>query len=319
MIKLSDFRLIIWWLSICNLSGLSQISFGQNEEKPIRVVTTLTDLSWAAQEILGPLGVAESLLQGKEDPHFVDARPDYIFKVTKADLVCFVGLDLEVGWLPKVLSKSGNAKVQPGGPGHCDLSKNVIALEKPTLPVDRSMGDVHAFGNPHYWLSPSVLAQSLSHFKKQLTLLYPKHAVEFEKRYQAVSLSLLQLEKRLKGKIEKAVKEGCSPKFYEYHKDFSYWAASYGLESLGSLEEKPGVPPNAGRLATVALQAKNSGAKVVLATIHAPRRDLAKFEEMSGLRVMVVPVSIQPNQPDFDSYLKIQENLVDKILGTLKP
>jgi zinc/manganese transport system substrate-binding protein len=128
--------------------------------KPLRVVTSTTDLAWAVRDIGGSRVVAESLLRGTEDPHFVDARPDYVAKVIRADIVCFVGLDLEVGWLPKVLAKSGRREIQSGGQGYCDASRRIEVLEKVNGGADRSQGDVHPGGNPHYWLSPVAMAQA---------------------------------------------------------------------------------------------------------------------------------------------------------------
>ena len=102
-----------------------------------------------------------SLLEGNEDPHYVDAMPNWISKVSNADVFCFVGMDLEIGWaLPKVLSKSGNAKVQSGGKGHCNAGASVKALEVPYGKIDRSMGDVHSGGNPHYHLGPTYYLQA---------------------------------------------------------------------------------------------------------------------------------------------------------------
>ena len=102
----------------------------------------------------------ESLLEGTEDPHYVDAMPHWIVKAAKADVFCMVGLELETGWVPKVLSRSGNAKIQSGAPGHCDASKKVKALEIPVGKIDRSMGDIHPGGNPHYNLGPSFFSQA---------------------------------------------------------------------------------------------------------------------------------------------------------------
>ena len=126
----------------------------------LRVVTTTTDLAWLTKQIGGDEVEVTSLLSGEEDPHYVDAVPRFIHLVANADIVCVVGMDLEIGWMPKVLSKSANAQVQPGGKGYCETGKGVEALDVITNDVDRSMGDVHPDGNPHFQLSPLHMAQA---------------------------------------------------------------------------------------------------------------------------------------------------------------
>ena len=116
----------------------------------IKVVATLPDVAEVVRAIGGTEVDVNTLLSGSEDPHYADARPDYILKVSRADVVCAIGLDLEIGWLPKVLDKSGNAKVQSGGTGFCELGHTVKPLEVPTGVIDRSLGDVHPHGNPHF-------------------------------------------------------------------------------------------------------------------------------------------------------------------------
>ena len=118
----------------------------------VNVITTTTDLQWLTKQIGGDKVKVESLLNGTEDPHYLDAMPHFISKVANADMFCLIGLDLEVGWAPKILSRSGNKKVQPGGKGYCETGKTIKALNIPTGRIDRSQGDIHPQGNPHYHL-----------------------------------------------------------------------------------------------------------------------------------------------------------------------
>lgn len=278
-----------------------------------KLVTTTTDLAWMAREIAGADAEVESLLRGTEDPHFVDARPDYIRKVASADAVCVVGLDLEVGWMPKVLAKSGRAAVQPGGKGYCDTGSRINVLEKPTGPLDRSMGHVHPSGNPHFWLSPVALAQASEEVADTLARIDPGKAEAYRRRQKAFATRMNELQAAVRARLEKAGITGSKARFLEYHREFSYFAQAFGLESVGSLEEKPGVSPSAGRLATVASQAKNEGVRIVLATTHGPRRLLARFEELSGVPVQAVPISIDARgEPkDYPALLaRIEEAIV---------
>ena len=143
----------------------------------LKVITTTPDLAWLSREIGGSKVKVESLLDGHENPHYVDAMPHFILKVAAADMFCLVGLDLEVGWVPKVLTKSGNPQVQPGGKGYCETGKTVKAVEIPQGKIDRSMGDIHPSGNPHFHLGPSSFLQGGKTILNTLIELDGKNAV----------------------------------------------------------------------------------------------------------------------------------------------
>lgn len=286
-------------------------------KEPLNVVVTIPDLGWAAEKIGGEHVKVRSLLDGTEDPHFLDAVPKFIRWVADADAVCFAGLDLEVGWLPKVLSKSGNRNVQPGGKGYCEVGKEIEALERPAGPVDRSMGDLHPFGNPHFWLSPKRLAQGSAKIAAVLADLRPELAETFLKNYEALQKELDTIWKENKGRLDQLIPDKSKPLFVQYHAEFTYFAVDYGLNLNGNIEEKPGVPPSAGRLAKAALDAKSRGVKFVLAATFDPRHLLKRFEELSGIPVLIVPAAIQIKGP-IATYPQLQKHLVDRIESVLK-
>src|SRR3989338_3811420 len=120
----------------------------------VNIVATIPDLAAIAKEIGGDLVNVESIVRGDQDPHYLEPKPSYAVKMNKADLLIEVGLELEVGWLPVLLTQSRNPKIQRGAPGYLDASRDIPVIEIPTGKVDRSMGDVHPLGNPHYWLDP---------------------------------------------------------------------------------------------------------------------------------------------------------------------
>jgi zinc/manganese transport system substrate-binding protein len=287
-------------------------------QEPLTVVVTVPDLGWAVQKIGGEHVRVRYLLDGTEDPHFLDAIPRFVSWVADADVVCFAGLDLEVGWLPKVLSRSGNAKVQPGGKGYCEVGRAVDILEVPTGPVDRSMGDLHPSGNPHFWLGPKRLAQGGERIAAVLADVRPELAGTFWKNYQSLREELDRVFKENKERLDRLVPDKRGPLFVEYHKEFVYFAADYGLILYGSIEEKPGVPPSAGRLARVALDAKSHGVRFVMASTFDPRNPLERFEELSGIPVLIVPAAMQMNG-GITSYPELQKHLVDRIESVLKP
>ncbi len=252
----------------------------------IKVVATLPDVAEVVRAIGGNEVETSSLLSGSEDPHYSDARPDYILKVRKADVVCAIGLDLEIGWLPKVMDKAGNAKVQPGGLGFCELGRTVKPLEVPSGVVDRSLGDVHPHGNPHFSTDPLKLAEAGTEVLKVLSAVAPDKISVFEKNYDTFKKQMTALHDATQKKIKKE-------KVMEYHKEFTYFFATYGLESAGSLEEKPGMPPSAARIAQVANAAKANKVTVLFATASAPHATLERFHELSGIPVVTVPSYIQ--------------------------
>ena len=288
-------------------------------EKPIRLVTSTTDLAYAARQVGGNLVAVESMLGGPENPHFVDARPNFIRMAANAQIVCLVGLGLEVGWLPKVLAKSGNSAVQPGGKGYCETGKSMAAhsiLEKPTGPVDRSMGDVHPHGNPHFWLSPVALAEAAEVIKHTLVAIDRENALAYMKNYNAFVSAMATLQSQIEKTIGPRLKPGNFPVFIEYHKDFAYYAQSFGLISFGSIEEKPGISPSAGRIAQVAQEAKAAGVKFGLASENAPKKILEKFTQLSGIPIFVVAVSIQKNDEP-SSYAALLNSITQAVLKGL--
>jgi zinc/manganese transport system substrate-binding protein len=279
---------------------------------PLNVVTTTTDLNWLVQRIGGDKVKTQALLQGTENPHFIDSRPDYIQKVSNADIVCAIGLELEIGWLPKILSKSGNAKVQPGGPGFCEAGNTVEVIEKPTGPIDRSMGDVHPSGNPHFWLSPKHFFMAAKEIKNVLSKNDSANSKVFEANY-------LKLQKEINDLLNKNLKRikviKIKKPYLEYHKEYSYFLDVYGLSSAGSLEEKPGLPPSASRLIETATSAKNANVVLMLAANYSPIRTLEKFQELSKIPFLALELSLNKENTD---YLKYHEILFNKIIAPLE-
>jgi len=279
----------------------------------LKVVTTLPDLAWAAREIGGDGVSVVSLLRGTENPHFADAVPDFIAKAASADVLCAVGLELEVGWLPKVLSRSGNAKVQTGGAGFCETGPAVEVIDKPAGAIDRSMGDVHPYGNPHFWISPLALAEGARAIRDALVRVDGAHRALYEANYRKLKTKLDSIHRK---NLEKLKPYAGQPIFMEYHQEFAYFFSAYGLRSAGSLEEKPGVPPSAGRIAGAANSAKGE-VKLLLASETNPESTLKKFSEISGIPFVILPVMSHVKGEPRD-YEALQNRIVEAVLGKLK-
>ncbi len=284
---------------------LTTILLSLNVNAKIRVITTLPDVAQVVTAIGKDRVTVESLLRGKEDAHFTEARPDYILKANRADLACSMGLELEIGWLPKVLSRSGNSKIQERS-ALCELGKSVQTIDVPTGVIDRSLGDVHAHGNPHFSLSPLQLASASDVVVKALTELDPSGAEVFKKNQDDFKKAMTDLHAKMKAQVKPI-------NVMEYHKEFSYFFQAYGLKSFGSLEEKPGTPPSAARLAQVAKMAKDNKVQVLLASPSAPHKVLEKFTELSGIPVKTVPSYVQ-STGDNSSIEQLQETLVKSLL-----
>lgn len=279
----------------------------------LKAVATTPDVAWLVKRVGGDAVEVKSLARTGDNYHFLDARPDYILAVSRAGLVCRVGADLEIGWLPKILEKAANAKVMSGAAGDCDLSRTITLQEKPAGPVDRSMGDVHAAGNPHFWLSPLEMIAAAQEVETRLAAVAPEQAAAFSVNRKSLEAELRALHAELKEKL----KPLASRAFYEYHRDFTYFFRAFGLRSLGSIEEIPGVSPSAARLGRVSLEAKEKGAALALASESSPKGVLAKFSELSGVKTTVLPTSVsQPGEAD--AYRKWQEALANTLLQAVK-
>lgn len=277
-------------------------------EAALRAVGTTPEMAWLLQRIGGDKVEVKALAKAGDNYHFLDARPDFILAVNRADILCRVGAELEIGWLPKILDRAANTKVMSGGAGDCDASRAVSLEEKPSKPVDRSMGDVHAAGNPHFWLSPAQTAKAAREVEEKLSAVSPENAKLFAANREALEKELSSLQEKLRGKFKKGLSA------YQYHRDFSYFFLAYGVTPLGSIEEIPGVSPSAARLGKVALEAKEKKAAFALAAEHDPAAALAKFQELSGVKVVKLPTSLSDFR-DPAAFAKWQEQLV----GTLFP
>jgi zinc/manganese transport system substrate-binding protein len=278
-------------------------------EAKIKVVTTTPDLAWLVKELGKDKVEVTSLLNGTEDPHYVDAMPHWISKVSNADVFCFVGMDLEVGWAPKILSRSANAKVQSGGKGHCNAGKTVAALDIPTGNIDRSMGDIHGGGNPHYHLGPTYFLQAADSVFSSLVDVDSKNTEAYVKNLEALTIKINAVKK----KVGLLLKGKSHLKIISYHKEFSYFFKDFNLSGLSEIEETPGVPPSAGRIARVALNAKKQKIDLAIATNSNPKKILNKFFEISKVPVAIVALSLREID-NKDSYEKLIVSLAKAIL-----
>src|SRR5690242_14399681 len=172
------------------------------EAKKLNIVTSTTDMAALAQEVGGDRVEVESIAKGYQDPHFVEAKPSYLLKLRQADLLVVVGLQLEIGWLPPLITQSGNSRIQIGGSGYLDASQFAEILEKPTGEVTRAQGDVHPFGNPHYWLDPENARRVAKGIADKLGELRSSDASYFNQNFESFSQRLADASKKWLAEME---------------------------------------------------------------------------------------------------------------------
>src|SRR5215472_14388527 len=189
----SQFKFRFMFLTALLCAALSVPSAGA--AKKLRIITTLPDLASLTQEVGGDKVDVEAMAKGFQDAHFVEAKPSFLLKLRNADLLILVGLDLEIGWLPPLITQSGNGRIQPGSPGYLDASQFAEILEIPQAAVTRAEGDVHPLGNPHYWLDPDNGRRIARGIAAKLGDMDPQDAAYFQQRYQDFDKRLAEAEK----------------------------------------------------------------------------------------------------------------------------
>lgn len=278
------------------------------EEGRLQVVTTTSDLAYIARQVGGERVSVQHLLAPAADPHFADARPDFVVKLNRADILAVIGMDLEVGWLPPVLAQSRNQKIFVGSPGYCDASVGIHVLEKPTTQVNRALGDIHAYGNPHYWTDPLNAAVMARNLRDAMIRVDPDHRSLFEKNYQSFFERLRTLTKDQVSRFAPAK----GTRVAVYHKEFVYLANRFGFDASISLEEKPGVPPSATYLKKVAEDIKRDHIRIILISPFNNPRYAQSVAERTGAKVIVMPTSVG-SLPGIDTYEQSISTMLDLI------
>ena len=275
----------------------------------LKIVTTTSDLAAIAQAVAGDRAAVRSISTGKEDPHMLQAKPSVILLARDADLWIRIGLELEIGWEPPILDGSRNTRIRIGTPGHLDTSVDALILDKPQGLITRAMGDVHALGNPHYWLDPLNGRKIAGTIATRLAELRPDDADYFRERAAAFQHAL---DERMAGAWKVAMEPLRGQKIVTYHKSWIYFADRFGLEVVAELEPKPGVPPTAAHLEAVAEIARNAGAKIILQEPFYSTKAAERVAEQVGARVVVVANSVG-GQPEATDYLALMDLIVNRI------
>src|SRR5690606_24345436 len=234
----------------------------------VAVVTTVPTLAALAAEVGGEHVSVRSLSLPTQDPHFVDPKPSLMLELNRADLLVAVGLDLEVGWLPTLQTGARNRKIQRGSSGYLDCSAYVGILDIPRHKVDRSQGDIHPGGNPHYLYDPRGAIGCAHGIAARLAIIDPPHAAAYRK-------NLAAFKRRVAAKVagwKKALAAARGAPVITYHRSWSYLLDWIGLREVATLEPKPGVPPSAGHVAAVIRAGRKASARAILLEAYYPTR-----------------------------------------------
>jgi len=280
---------------------------------PLKVVTTTEDLAALAREVGGDKVTVVALAKGYQDPHQVEPKPSFILEVSRADALIAVGRELEIGWLPTLLASSRNAKVQVGSNGYLDASQNVKILEIPTGQITRAMGDVHPQGNPHYWLDPANGRQIAQAIRDKFSALAPADKATFDARFADFSTRLAAAEKRWDATM--APFKG--RKLVTYHNSWPNFMQRFGLNVMGYVEPKPGIPPPPQHIITLIGEMKAQGVKVIVVEPYFDKKTPQSIASQVGGVVMELAPSVGAEK-EITDYIKLFDYNVDKLAAALR-
>lgn len=313
MINISNLRSFIAYVFI--LLFLLFLTSSTKSSAELKIVTSLPDLAAIVKEIGGDKVKVESISKGYQDPHFVDAKPSYIMKLNRADFLIYNGMDLEIGWLPTLVTGSRNSKItSSGSTGNLDTSTLIPnLLEVPVNRVDRSMGDVHPYGNPHYLLDPRngiVVAKGIVERLKQID---PDNASYYEDNYRdfvnRLSLKIKEWEDQLAPYKDTEI--------VTYHKSWVYFTNWAGFKEVGYIEPKPGIPPTPSHVAELINNMKNKNVKMIIEESFYPQKTASIIAQKTGSTFLVLPSSVGAKD-DITSYIGLFDSIVDEVTSALK-
>ena len=292
-----------------SLLALSVFAFTRTARaEPIRVVTSIETFADLARAVGGGNVSVESLARGYQDPHFVEAKPSLLVPLSKADLLVYAGLDLEIGWLPPLVQGSRNPRIQAGSQGNLDASTAIDVLDVPAGKVDRSQGDIHPRGNPHYWLPPINALKVAKEIAARLKALDPAHGVDYDSNLQKFG-GLLKSKSSEWSRKAALVRD---LKVVPYHKSWTYVSDWLGLREMGYVELKPGIQPDPKHLAELILRMKSESVHVLLIESFYNRGIAGQVADAAGAKLLVLPSDVGAT-----AKIRSYADLVDAVLDAL--
>ncbi len=279
----------------------------------LNVIATTEDLASIAREVGGDRITVESIAKGYQDPHFVEAKPSFILKLQRADLLIVVGRELEIGWLPPLVQQSRNGKIQPGAEGYLDASLTAQILEIPNGNITRAMGDVHPFGNPHYWTDPEngkriakAVSEKLVQFRPSDRAVFEQRLADFTSRLDAAEKRWLAMTAPYKG-----------TKVVTYHRSFPNFAERFGLDIVGYVEPRPGIPPTPQHTLDLINEMKRQNIKLVLVEPYFDLKTPQAIGRETGAQVLVMPPSVG-GVKEITDYFKLFDYDINLLIDAIK-
>jgi zinc/manganese transport system substrate-binding protein len=275
-------------LPITGAAFAALLALGAPARAAINVVASTEDLAAIAREVGGDKVKVEAIAKGYQDPHFVEPKPSFILKLHSADLLIVVGRELEIGWLPPLVQQSRNGRIQVGADGYLDASLTARILEIPTGQITRAMGDVHPQGNPHYWLDPANGRRIAQAIQGRLTSLSRNDAAYFAAQYAAFDRKLADNEKRWASMM--APYAGL--KVVTYHNSWPNFAERFGLNVVGYVEPRPGIPPSPSHTIDLIQAMKRDNVKLILVEPYFDLKTPQAIARETGAEVVVMMPSV---------------------------
>lgn len=276
-------KIVMKKISILGLFLISISSFAG----PIKIVTTTTDMKSIAELVGGDKVSVTAIATGYQNPHFVDPKPSYIISLTKADLFVTVGLDLETGWSPQLLSSSRNTKIQKGANGYVDASVGVNLLQVPNA-ANRAEGDIHIYGNPHYWLDPlngKIIARNIVNGLEKVD---PSNKTYYEGKLQEFNTKIDTKMKEWQTKMTPYK----GSKIIAYHNEWVYFETRFGLKIVDFMEPKPGIPPTPSQLVKVIKEVKDNSIKVIISSPYFTTSSSDVVAKQTGVKELTLATSV---------------------------
>jgi zinc/manganese transport system substrate-binding protein len=290
------------------------IAPGAFAQQKLKVVATIQDIASLTKEVGGDRVQVDAIAKGYQDPHFVEPKPSFLMMLRNADLLEVVGLELEIGWLPPLLDQSRNPNLQPGARGYLDVSNGVEILDRPSGTVNRSMGDVHPMGNPHYWLDPANAVRMAIQIERKLAEMRPNDAAYFARRLNDFKIRINNANKRWMAEL--APYHGA--KIVTYHNSWPNFVKHFGLNVVGYVEPKPGVPPSPSHSFELVNQMKAQGVKVIAMEPYFDQKDPQFIANKTGGKVIVLYPSVGGAKTGTDDYIQLMDTNVATLIRALK-
>jgi zinc/manganese transport system substrate-binding protein len=297
-------------LSLTALVALAAVPPGH---AAVNVMTATEDLADLTRQVGGDRVKVDAIARGYQDPHFVEAKPSFILKLAKADLLVVIGRELEIGWLPPLIQQSRNGKIQPGAAGYLDASLGATILEVPTGAITRAMGDVHPLGNPHYWMDPENGKRFGMELADKFSELRPNDRAVFEKQLASFTSRLDEAEKRWLAMM--APYKGT--KMITYHRSFPNFAERFGLDIVGYVEPRPGIPPTPQHTLDLMNEMKRQNIKLVLVEPYFDLKTPNAIGRETGAQVLVMPPSVGGTK-DVPDYFKLFDYNINLLVEAIK-